>query len=265
MRRRGKKKLSELLAAGCAIMLLVSVGGYVFYQHINQRQYDEKTLCPKDGEYPRAAILIDATDKLSPSQQKEIGSRIKNGLLKDLDKSAKESDDRDWVGVFVLNEENLVLPSASFALCYPGGKDAANPLIESPREREEIMQKRFLDPLQTTLAKLVRQPPQGTSPILEMIKEVVNSTQPRRLVIISDMLQHVPEYSHYKGRADFEAFRQTDYARSFLELSLKGVDVKVYYLMREDTRGLQTNPHVDFWRDFFRHTGASGNTLIERI
>ena len=88
-----------------------------------------------------------------------------------------------------------------------------------------------------------------------------DSTAGRRLVVVSDLLQNVPGYSHYQSPPDFEQWRGTPYAREFLDLSLLGVRVDILYLKREVTRSLQTRGHVTFWEEYFHAVGAVVDTL----
>ena len=180
----------------------------------------------------------------------------------------RELEDREWLGFFVLREDNVVLPEAEIALCYPGDADSANPLIENPRRRAKIFEEKFQRPMLTALARLVAaRPPQASSPILEMIEAAAlrpdfDSTQKRRLVVVSDMLHNTAGYSHYQGARDFADFRGGDYGRRFLELPLAGVDVRILYLKREETAALQTRGHVRFWEDYFSALGARVSRLI---
>lgn len=252
-----KNNTQAFIVLAIALAVVVGMGGFALSQHLQRENYHEETLCALDGSYPRTAILIDATDSLSAGQQKTIDDYLFNRLL------PRELQKGEWVGVFILNENNLVYPPAEFALCYPGGAADANPLIENPRLREQFLQKRFITPMKARLGELVRaQTPQATSPIFEMIRAVAlspefDSTQARRLIIISDMLHNTPAFSQYKDDGDFETFRASDYARSVLDFSLNNTSVVIYYLKRENTRALQTHRHVYFWEDYFRAIGAN--------
>lgn len=221
-------------------------------------EYDPKTLCPKDGDYSRTAVLIDATDSLSATQVKTI--REEMGALRE------RLTLHEWVGIFVLDEDNLVLPQPEVALCYPGDASTANPLYENPRQIRRRFEQKFRAPIEAAVERLAALPPKRTSPILEMIRAVAldrnfDSTKERRLIVVSDLLQNVPDYSHYRANADFEQWRETPYAREFLQLSLLEVDVDILYLKRIDTQPLQTRGHVAFWEDYFDAVGAVVHTL----
>ena len=88
-----------------------------------------------------------------------------------------------------------------------------------------------------------------------------DSTKGRRLIVVSDLLQNVPDYSHYQAKPDLEQWRDKPYAREFLQLSLLDVDVDILYLKRIDAGSLQTRGHVAFWEDYFDAVGATVHTL----
>lgn len=223
---------------------------------LSERSYDPRTLCPSDGDYGRTAILIDATDSLGASQVKVIVEEI-NDLIQHLGLY-------EWVGLFILNEDNVTLAKPEVERCNPGSARQANPLYENPILIRKRFEREFQEPMEKAVLQLVRRPTQATSPIFEMVYAIsqdrhFDSTKKRRLVMVSDMLQNVPpKYSHYAGNMDFEAWEKTDYAREFLQLSLHDVEVHILYVQRLDNkhRTLQTRGHVRFWEDYFAGVGA---------
>ncbi len=253
MVRRKKSRAGPIISLFIAGIFLAGAGIIAIRQGWKEQQFDED-FCPRNGIYPRTAILIDASDQLSTNQQKTISEYLRNQLRHDL-------LPREWIGIFLLNNYNIVLPKKEFSVCYPGDASSANPLIENPATREQIFQTKFLAPLDNALIKLATTSTQETSPIFEMIEAVslahdFDSTQPRRLVIVSDMLHNVTDYSHYDQRLDLDTFRQTAYAQRFFNVSLTDVDVTILYLQRAATLPFQTTGHIKFWQDYFATTGA---------
>ena len=249
---RPKAPFIALAAVLAAVAVLVAIALWP------RRALDAETQCPTDGLYPRTAVLIDATDALSANQVKTIREQL-NALRRRLAL-------HEWVGIFVLNDDNLVLPSPAVALCYPGDESSANPLYENPRDIQRRFEREFRTPIDAAVARLEGLPSSNKSPILEMIRAVAldrsfDSTVERRLVVVSDLLQNVPAYSHYQSPPDFARWRDTPYAQQFLELSLLSVRVDILYLKREAARAQQTRGHVAFWEDYFDAVGAVVETL----
>ena len=263
MTRAEKRRLRRwiIIIIIAILVSLISVAIY-FAAPWKAGAYDAVTFCPHGGEYPRTAVLIDATDSLDESQIKTVIDNINS--LRQPGANREPLALYEWVGVFVLNEDNLILPEPTVALCYPGSESTANPVYENPRRIQDKYEKGFRRPMEETARRLAQTPEQPSSPIFEMIRAVAldrnfDASQKRRLIIASDMLQNVAEYSHYRDGADYAKWRGTPYARDFLQPSLlRGVTVEIWYLKRADNpaRALQTRRHVDFWQQYFRDVGA---------
>lgn len=256
-KRRRKNRKVAVFALAVALSLVAGI--VIAIAPWEAEKYDRVTLCPKDGDYPRAAVLVDATDSLSESQRKTVMDEI-NALRGRLAL-------HEWVGIFVLNEDNLTLPAPEIALCYPGDGSTANRLIRNPDLIRRHFEKKFQRPLESAIERLAQAPSRATSPIHEMIRAVAldrnfDSTKKRRLIVISDMLQNTPpEYSHYRDGADFSAWRNSAHGKAFPEFSLLGVEVEILYLKRANDRDVQNRGHVSFWEDYFAELGASVKIL----
>lgn len=246
---RRKKRIYAGLALGCALLVFIAVA----ILGLRKDQIDSNTLCPLDGNYARTAILIDATDSLSDSQIKSAMEEINN--------LRRRLAINEWVGIFILNENNLTLPAPEIALCYPGDGSTASPLYENPELFQRRFEKDFQKPMEDAIKQLAEMPPQATSPIHEMIQAVAldrnfDSTKQRRFIVVSDMLQNTPQYSHYQNGVDFEAWKNSPHGETFPQFSLLGVDVEILYLKRVKTQSVQTRGHIFFWEKYFAELGA---------
>ncbi len=254
-----RRKSRERIVPIVVLAVLVALIGAVVVFLSTRPTVDPDTFCPHGGNYARTAILIDATDSLSATQAKAIREEVED--------LRRRLALYEWVGVFVLSEDNLVLPVPEIQKCNPGSEP--NPIYENPDMVRRRFEEEFRKPLDDAIGRLVKTTrPSPTSPILEMIRAVALdrdyvSTQPRRLIVVSDMLQNVSEYSHYRDGSDFRTWRDTDYARGFLQVSLLGVEVEILYLRRVDKPSgpLQTRSHVKFWEDYFAAVGATVTIL----
>ena len=185
----------ERKLAGTALAFVVAVAAGLFLMATIKRPLDPDTLCPLDGQYARTAVLVDATDSLSISQHTAITAAVL-ALPRRLEMF-------EQVSVYVLDAEKLLLPEPAIALCYPGDRGTANLLIENPEEVQRRFEEGFKMPLIQAIDAVAATPPHPTSPIHEMLRAVAmtrefDASQPRRLLIVSDLLQHTPPgYSHY--------------------------------------------------------------------
>jgi hypothetical protein len=84
---------------------------------------------------------------------------------------------------------------------------------------------------------------------------------PRRLVIVSDFLQHTKEHSHYGTAAPrFEDFEASPYARK-VHTDLSQFHVSMLYLRRSGQERVQTPAHLEFWKRFFVWSGVEAGFL----
>ncbi len=261
MRRRAKNSSKAHNAAAYSVLVLlllvVAVIGYFVWQKQKGRIHTDDDLCPVDTELipARTAILIDASDPLTAVQQESL-ERTLTELIQKLGKY-------EWLGVYVLDEQESSFPRPAIGKCYPGGFDDANPLYENPKNLERAMMRNFFVPLQEALTKVAATSgEQSTSPILEMINGVVVDGNWRagrstsRLLIISDMLHNTQEYSHYRSVPDFDNFSELDYAGQFFESRMPGTEVEILLVRRQRDSARHTRGHIKFWEDYFSTVGA---------
>jgi hypothetical protein len=224
-----------------------------------QVRTDPDTLCPTRSTYAHTVVLIDKTDPLSEGQRRAFRSLIKE--IREI------LEIREKLSIFVLDDTNYSAPAAAFALCNPGTGADANELTQNPRKIHRNYLARFGAPLDRVIDDLSLGEEARTSPIMEMIQSVSFVSDfdatfaPRRLFIVSDMMQNTPEYSHYRSGGkrskvlDFDRFRQSP-RMAAVATNLDRVDVRIVYLIRPRTGALQTREHILFWEQFFAEAGA---------
>jgi hypothetical protein len=99
--------------------------------------------------------------------------------------------------------------------------------------------------------------PGKTSPIMETIQQIAverftgraAEAVPKSLVLISDMLQHGPDYSQYNGDLSFGRFK-TSRAYKKVQTDLHGADVLIYYIQRKTGKPINSADHIKFWADW---------------
>ena len=198
--------------------------------------------------------MIDKTDPLTQSQEKRVRnwvSKIKSNMIL-----------YEKLSIYVLDDQNYSFPEASFALCNLGTGSDANTLYQNPRMMQLKFEANFGQPLDQALNGIKLGETKQKSPIMEMIanlgklKDFQPNNNRRRLIIFSDMLQHMPEYSHYRNKIDYTTFEKSDYARNQL-IDLQGFDIRIMYLKRKNARRLQNGRHQLFWEKYFDRIGAT--------
>lgn len=221
------------------------------------RNFDGETLCRKDLPLKgHTVVLVDKSDFMAKEEIAALAARIQ--LIKRSGELARNS----LLTVLVVNGDTAGMLTPSFRLCNPGTKDDANALFQNPLFVQADFDDKFGRPLDDALKALMEPETTRTSPILEAIKHIADGSDfnkvqgPRRLIIFSDMLQNVPEYSHYGNVARYEAFKGTPYQET-VAARLEGVDVEIHYLDRPRDRLHQNAGHRKFWQDYFTDAGAS--------
>lgn len=248
------------------IMALFMVGlcGAFAYLSAKQVKLDDATLCPKDDLISaRYAVLIDATDAFNPVQ------------IRYLDRYFSTLKSQMPTGAEITLHQVQVDPNGSlepiYRRCKPRSGRDANSLYENPRRIEEQWSKAFVEPLDHLFDQLLTREPAPYSPILESIQAVAltayppstdhNREIPRSLTIVSDMLQHTRNYSHYaNGAPSFENLRNTG-AYQRLRTDLSGVTVTILYVRRDKAEDIQGRSHILFWENTMTDMGAR----IERV
>jgi hypothetical protein len=261
--RRDRSK-AQVRKAIMVLALLAVAMGVLGYFYLNARAairpVDEATFCPTDTKGPNSvtAVLIDRTDNFNPTQQAALRDRL-NDLR---DRGARF----DLLEIYTVEstKDNLLKPE--FSMCNPGRGEDINQWTGNPHLVEEKWQTLFAAPLQHLFDSILDTQEAQISPIMESIQSIVVTRLgsqdlvakkiPRKLIIISDLLQYVKNYSQYKPVGSFDSFLSTPYYQN-VRADLTGISVEFWYLRRQKTLKLQGEKHVDFWRDYIQDQGGN--------
>jgi len=242
-RQQDADKKGIILLVG-AVLLIVS-GIFAFFYYVEPAvKRNPDTACRVDEEISRETIIvIDATDNFNHTQalriKKEIGLILSSAII----------DER--FSLYVI-DETINKESEKFSVCNPGDGSNKSELTSNKRRLKKNWEALFYDRFTDAVDELIGAHTAIQSPIIEMIKFVSVNTfldsraTEKRLVIVSDMLHHTQQYSHYRGSPDYTEFSKTPYALTMQPL-LEGVDVQIFYLINEKHILLQNRGHIEFW------------------
>jgi hypothetical protein len=217
---------------------------------------DPQTLC-RINAAPSATtlVLIDSSDPLKPRHAKIAAAAI------DAERARLGPDGR--LTILILSARDPREPQTVFSKCDPGDGQDANPWFENPQTIRERWQEAYRDPLDKALASARRGRGQEASPLADAISAVARdpdlgpSVPARRLVIISDMMEHRPGvFSLYAAGADYQSFR-ANVPGIGPPPRLDGVSVHVVQLDRPEREDRQAQARDEFWRPYFAATGAA--------
>jgi hypothetical protein len=264
-RSHSNGETGKFIAAALLALVILAAAGWGLHLWATTpapTQRDKETLCPPTAPKDLIVIAMDTTDGLpEPSKLEAIK------LLTDLIEASPEN---------ALLEIRLVDPAQSagrviLTLCNPGdGRDISeftgNPELAKRRWRE-----RFREPLLRELQGSMKPAPSKSSPLLSTFQGIALerftgasvASARKRLVIVSDMIEHVPEYTQYPP-ADlrYGRFKASPYYRK-VRTDLQRAEVDILYIDRA-LRGLNTGTHIRFWIDWIDdNNGRFGNDPIK--
>lgn len=261
-RRRGSSSLNTI-GWGAVIVLVVAlvIGGFWLADRQKKANAtDAVTLCPVEGPTGAMVALLDLTDPLTRSQANQLQTWLGDEIAASpwgtmLSVGVVSEDPSDW--------------GARFAKCKPQTAEDANPLIQNPSILGETYNDEFLVPLRETLDEMMQSETQDTSPIMESLQALVSetpsftSTRPKRLVIVSDMLQNSNVLSFYREEG-WGYFTET---RAHERLAGNLADVEVTLLRIPRTSANIGDPRkVDtFWARYFDSQGTSARFDIHNL
>ncbi|HEV8456188.1 MAG TPA: hypothetical protein VGQ24_14915 [Gemmatimonadales bacterium] len=213
------------------------------------------TLCPTQRPPSEiTVILLDVSDRISEPQRLQIQNQLSR---------LRDSIPRfGLVEVYTVDRLRRRVTEPVSHLCNPGTGADLSKIYQNPQLAKKKWDS-FAAKLRTDINHQIEAPAHATSPIFEAIQATALRTfgkpdydgLPKHLVIVSDLLQHVPGgLSMYEGVPSFESFKNTPYF-SRVRSDLEGVSVLVYYLVRPGVKE-QDRKHIGFWEEYFQAQGA---------
>ncbi|HEU0118406.1 MAG TPA: hypothetical protein VFR09_07205 [Alphaproteobacteria bacterium] len=251
------KKAVGVLAILCVVV--VAMAHFYLSAKSSSRPIDEKTFCPTDNKgMNTVAILIDRTDSFTLTQQAAIRDRLNQ--VKD------DTGRYDLIEIYSVEPTQTQLLKPEFSMCNPGRGEEVNEWTGNPHMVEERWKTLFADPLQHIFDNSLSAENAAISPIMESIQSIVvtrlgtqsmiSKKNTRKLIIVSDLLQYMGDYSQYKPLEPFAKFSKTPYYQN-VRADLNGISFEIWYVRRQKTLNIQGQKHVDFWRDYISDQGGS--------
>lgn len=241
---------------GAALLILGGLGAAVFL--LRPPPIDAETLCRTDA--PIAAhtlVLVDATDRLEPRHRRKLRAVMAQ------ERARLAQYDR--LTVMRINVRRPQEPTILFSRCLPRPPEQTNPLFENARVTHERWEEAFAGALDDALRSAQSSGPARASPIVAGLRaaaadpdfgaEIAN----RRLVLVSDLLEHDPEgFSLYAAGADYASWLALPGSEA---PDLSRVALRIIPLDRPDQAARQAYAQERFWTAFFDATDADSLTI----
>lgn len=260
--KNSKKQGLGILYIGVAILIVVALYGTRAVLESGHVVVDPETLCPLDGSPKYIAIVFDKTDSYNPIQQQFL-QRFFTRLKTELPTGTR-------ISLFVIKQKNKNPIQPEFVVCSPQSGDDASYWTANPKALHQRWQDRFEKPLDQAIEEFMRPSSAENSPIFEMLQIVALSGFPpgsekadKLIIIISDMLHHTPEWSHYRGEMEFKSLLEKPYYQK-IRTDLHNAQVRILYVRRDGAEQLQTKRHAYFWSDYVNSINGRV-TVIEKI
>ena len=249
------------LAAFVLAFLILAIGARLL---VHPGRPNPATLCPAGGPTAITAILVDTTDPLTPIQRAAVAVRL-NRIVSHLRLNEE-------IAVYSLNPTGDPLKPA-FVICRPLAPGEVSELTGNRAIAQQRFDGVFSPRVAAVLAGATAGAPSGRSPIMAAIQAIAVSAfqaadaasksgpLPKRLIVVSDMLENSETGNQYKDTPDFGSYKSTPaYAR--VRSHLDGVSVTILYLRRDDAAGVQGLSHIAFWNAWFADQGASVDDVV---
>jgi hypothetical protein len=246
------ERRKHLLGGALAVLALgtLAAGAYVYATAARPPTLDPSSLCPIDGPRSITVVLLDSTDDIQDIARREV----KSALL----------DMAETLPAYGLLEMRLLDPGSPggksiFARCNPGDGSGLSEYTANPRLAKKRWMEGFRQPLEEALDAGFHPAPGKTSPIMETVQRIavdrftgrLADDIPKSLVLVSDMLEHEPDYSQYSGDLSYARYKASRAYRK-VQTDLHRAEVTIYYIQRTTARPINSADHIRFWEEWIR-------------
>lgn len=262
--RRATRQRQDLrkgvpLIAIALLLLGGLIGAYAFVAS-NRVDLDPTTGCPTHGPSAMTAILFDRTDPISEKQRLFLKNKLdafREGIQK-----------FEEIDTYSLEDQGDDVVRPLQRICDPGKGTDVSPLIGNPKLLRERWERQFEIPLGEMLENRLQGGGAKTSAIMEAIQSVslqsfqnpkLPSDAPRKLILISDLIEFTNSLDFYHGDLNYERFQRTNEARR-LHTNLHGASVEVLFIPRATADRI--NPLVKFWMNWFVDQGSKQDDFM---
>lgn len=251
-------KAQNWLGAALIGLVLLALGGFALAGVLLRPPPVDADLCRTDAPLgAHTIILIDSSDRLERRHKRQLEAvaaqeRAKLGQY-------------DRLTLMRLNARRPQEPAVLFSKCLPKPPEQTNPLFENPRMTEAHWNESFAEALDRAIGTAQSGGRQRASPILSGLRAAAadpgfSATIPnRRLVLISDLLEHDPNgFSLYAEDTTYASWRA---AAPQGPPDLSGVEVRLTPLDRPDQASRQSAARNSFWEPYLAETNAKNVSI----
>ncbi len=251
---RAKNWLGALLIG----IVLLGLGGFALAGVLLRAPPVDEDLCRTDQPLTtHTIILIDTSDRLERRHKRQLEAvaaqeRARLGQF-------------DRLTIMRLNARRPQEPPVLFSKCLPKPPEQTNPLFENPRLTQAHWDESFAEALDRALATAQGGGRQRASFILAGLRAIAAepgfsaAIPKRRLVVVSDLLEHDPEgFSLYADGADYAGWRA---AAPQGPPDFSDVEIRLTPLDRPEQAARQAASRDAFWAPYLAETNAKSVSI----
>jgi hypothetical protein len=243
------------------LLLAVLVGGafaYFYFSTPARPTLDDQTLCPAAGPQGITVILVDTSDDLPETTQREV-----LGMLDDIITTLPPLYKLD---IRVLDIAG-VRSRSLFSKCNPGDGAGLSEWTDNPRIARLRWIENFRKPAADAVKNSIAAAKANSSPIMAAIQDIAldqfssaaSNSAKKTLVVISDMIEFTRDYGQYARAGDltFQRYKQSPAYLKF-RTDLHGTTVAIRYVTRQ-VKGqplIDGTMHMDFWKSWIEDNGG---------
>jgi hypothetical protein len=200
-------------------------------------------------------LLVDVTDPMNTPQRQDFRNQLEK-LLRQIDRYEK-------LVVVKVDPVGDTLLAPVITRCNPGSARDVTNIDGNPQKLERQHQELFIEPMTKAFEGLMVASGAARSPVMESVQSVALSEfqkgdldeGERRLILASDLLQNTDRANFYEGLPDPKAFVKTQTFQR-VRTNLKGVEVELWMLQRDDSKQTQPNALHEFWEYIINEQGG---------
>ncbi|TKT70868.1 hypothetical protein YH63_005265 [Afipia massiliensis] len=268
-RRRARQDNNFGIAAvgGIALFLLAAVAlgafGWFYFTAPVRPVLNAQSNCPTSGPDGISVVLVDTSDDLPATTKSEVQK-----ILDDLVSSLPQYYLLEIRVLDVAQSRSTPL----FARCNPGDGTGLNKWTDNERLARSRWLETFRKPAEEAIRKSVTPAKATSSPIMAAIQDIAIEqfsperarNIPKKLTVISDMIEHTRDYSQYSRGGDltYQRFKQSPAYLKY-RTNLYGAKVTINYVTRPSVMA-DTNRHAEFWMTWVKDNSGTLD-LIHRL
>jgi hypothetical protein len=245
-------------------MLVAAMGAgalaWLYFSTPAKPVLDAQTLCPTNGAKGITVVLVDTSDDLPAATGREV-----QGIFDDLITSLPPLYRLEIRVLDIDASRSRVL----FSKCNPGDGSGLSDWTDNPRLARLRWIESFKKPANDAIKNSLASAKANSSPILGALQDIAidrfsteqSRTIDKKLVVISDMIEHTRDYSQYPRAGDlgYQRFRQSPAYLKY-RTDLHGAAVTIDYVTRPSAMP-DSARHAAFWDAWVKDNGGTLNAI----